>query len=115
VASRGPALSQPSEPLAHIGHEARLAEFTIIDDVQPDISLLAHHLGDGAAQPAGIGGIIATIAARPGAHHFDHVVGPRQAAGMGRENPVGAVHTSLPMCLRTSPRFAKHALTTDAL
>ena len=84
----------------------RLAEFTVVDNVDPDIGLLAHHLGHRLAQPGGVGGIIATIATRAGSDHLDHIVGPRQTAGVSRENPIGAVHSSLPDRLRTSPRFA---------
>ena len=58
-------------------------------------------------QASGIGGIIATIAPRAPPHHLDHIIGPRQAAGVGRENPVGAVHAFTPHRLEhIHPAFA---------
>ena len=38
------------EPFADIGEESGLGEFAVGDDVDAALDLLAHHIGDGAAQ-----------------------------------------------------------------
>ena len=80
------------EPLQHIGGVARLRHFAVVDDVDAGLDLLArrleHRLGDPALERRRID----LVAALRRDDHLDQIVRPRQAAGMGGQEPVDAVH-----------------------
>jgi hypothetical protein len=83
--------AEARQPVLHVGGVARLRHFTVVDDIDAGGDLLLHHLGDGGAHARGERGGVNRLASLLGVHHADEVVGPRQAAGMGGEEALGAV------------------------
>ena len=78
---------EAAEPLVHVGDEARLAVFAVIDHVDAELDLLAHDLADRALEPTFVGLLVARGLR---IHHGEQISRPRQAADMRGENAVGA-------------------------
>jgi hypothetical protein len=79
----------------------RLAHLAVADDVDSELGLLAHDLGDGLLQASGVGGLVQPRSARSRLDQLENVVRPRQAARMRREYPVAAaLHRSAPSSLQ---------------
>jgi hypothetical protein len=68
----------------------RLAELAVADDVDADISLLAHDLGNGLLQALGIGGVVERPAGLFGAQERAQRRRADEAADMGGEDSIGA-------------------------
>ena len=83
--------SKPDDPLDHILRPGNaLAEFAVADDVDADLGLLAHHLGDGLLEVARMCRGVVALALLLGAQMPPDQVRADQAADMGGENPIGA-------------------------
>ncbi len=82
--------AEAGEPILDIGGVARLRHFAVVDDIDAGRSLLAHHLGDRRADARRERGGLDRHALLLGVHHADEIVRPRQAAGMGGEEALGA-------------------------
>src|SRR5262249_18704308 len=68
----------------------RLAELAVADDVDADVGLLAHDLGDGLLQALRIGGVVERPAGLLGAQERAQRRRADEAADMGGEDPIGA-------------------------
>jgi hypothetical protein len=82
--------AEPVEPVLHVGGVARLRHFPVVDDVDAGLALLADHLGDGGANAPSQRRAVDRHALLLGIHHAHEIVRPRQAAGVGGEEAVGA-------------------------
>ena len=96
---RARALLQAIEPLRRIGDEARLAHLAVIDDVETHVDLMLDGVLHGLGHARVVGLLVDRLAVEPLHHHVHQVVGARQAADMGGQDPVGAeLHQSFPSC-----------------
>ncbi len=91
-------LLQPGEARPCIGHPVELAVLAVADDVDLGVDLLLDHLGDGPAdtrrERLGVVGFTQFL----GVEHRDEIAGPRQAAGVGGEDPArAALHSFGPL------------------
>ena len=85
------------EPVLDVGGVARLRHFAVVDEVDAGIGLLPDHLGDRRAHARGQRRAIDRHAFLLGVHHPDQIVRPRQAAGVGGQEALGAAfHRFLP-------------------
>jgi hypothetical protein len=73
----------------------RLAELAVVDNVDAGIALFAYHIGDRTGEAFCVSRVVFALAARPRPVHLDEVRRPRQAAGVGGENPFGAAFHGL--------------------
>ena len=69
---------------------ARLAHLAVVNDVEPALDLSLHDLVDRSTHARRQGGGVHGHAFLAREHHPDEIVRPRQAAGMRREEPLGA-------------------------
>ena len=87
------------QPFQHILRPAdRFAEFAVADDIDADLGLLPHHLGDRIFEAIVIAGMIVGFARLFGAQEFLQRRRPDQAADMRGENTIAAAlhyHSSL--------------------
>ena len=106
--------AEATEPVLDVGGITRLAHLAVVDDVDTGGCLLAHDLGHRVGHALRQCRGIDRHAFFLGVHHFDQVVRPRQAAGVGGQKAVGAalhrssfarsVHrTGIPQPRRRSP------------
>ena len=77
------------ETFADVGEEAGLGKFSVGDDVDATIDLLAHHGGDRAAQYFAIRGLVVILPGIFGLDRIEQRMRPRQAADMRRLDAVG--------------------------
>ena len=78
---------------------ARLADLTVIDDVESCRRLLIDHRRHCGADARRQRGLVDRHALFPGEHHPDQVIRPRQAASVrGQKTPLAAFHRSLSRC-----------------
>ena len=103
--------AEAGKPILHVGGIARLRHLAVIDDVDAGIGLLSHHLGHRRAHPRRQGGALDRHSLFLGVHHADEVVGPRQAAGVGRQEAIGAAYHR---CLHAPRACPTHAIPTRA-
>ena len=97
--------------LHHVVAEADLAHLAVGDDVDARLALLADHLDDGLLHPRGEFVLVDRLFVEQIPHHAGEVRRPRQAAGMGGENAVGApLHPSLPRPIAPLQRRSGRAL-----
>ena len=82
--------AEAREPIFHIGGVARLRHFAVVDVVDAGVGLLLHHLRHRFAHARVERGAIDRHALFLGVHHADEVVRPRQAAGVGGQEALGA-------------------------
>ena len=92
--------AEAGEPVLDVGGIARLRHLAVVDEIDAGLDLLAHHLGDRRAHARRQRRAIDRHALLLGVHHPDEVVGPRQAAGMGGEEALGAA-AHRPLSART--------------
>src|SRR5260370_27787942 len=89
---------EADETIFDLGDEARLAELAVVDDVDAQLDLLVHDLGDRPAQPRGVRLLVHALALLLGLDHVEQIGGTRQAADMGGENSLGAsLHCASPL------------------
>ena len=82
---------EAAQPLVHIGHEARLGVFAVIDHVDAELDLLVHDLFHRAGQPRRACRFVNGLALLLGLEHVEQVGRARQRAGVGGEDAVVAV------------------------
>ena len=87
---RGLARFEAGEPLADVGEEAGFPLLPIADNVHASLDLLAHDLGDGAADSPSVRLLVVGLAVLSGIHHLQQVWRARQAAHKRRQDAVGA-------------------------
>lgn len=81
-----------AKPLEDVeGPVDALGEFAVADDIDADIGLLTHNLGDGFGEAGFKGCFIVRLAIFDGAPEFDQLRRPNKAADVGGENAIGAV------------------------
>ncbi len=68
----------------------RLPELTVADDVDADVGLLAHDLGDGILQALGVAGLVERLAGFLGGEILAQRRRADEAADMGGEDSIGA-------------------------
>src|SRR5262245_47013803 len=78
------------ESVLDVGRVPDLAGFAVADHVEADIDLALDDVGDGAAHHAIEFGLVIGLATVFAQQQRDRVVGPRQAADVGSENPLAA-------------------------
>ncbi len=90
---------EAAEALGDIGIEARLGELAVARNVDADLGLLAHDIGDALLQSR-LECPLRRLAARDlGEDRFENVVRADQAADMGREDTIGAsLHAMIFLC-----------------
>ena len=66
----------------------RFSELTVVGNVDAELALLAHDIGDRGAQALRVGRIVFAFAGKASAAHGDKIGRPREAAGMRGQNPV---------------------------
>src|SRR6185437_1562366 len=76
------------QPLVDIGEETRLRLLAVAYDIDAGLSLPAHTLRHGGADPRLICGLVVRLAGQPNLHHVEHVVWSRQAANMRGMDPI---------------------------
>src|SRR5512133_3182188 len=81
---------ETAQAFINVGDEARLAELAVVDDVDAEIDLLAHDLGDRGAQPRRVRLFVDGFALLSGLHDVEQIGGTRQTADMGGENSARA-------------------------
>lgn len=97
-------LLDPAQTLARVGREVALRFLAVVDDVQPDGCLPRDDVGDRAADARGKHREIVGAAAVSGDQQLAQIVGPRQAAGVRRQDAVGtALHRSRKIVAPGSP------------
>jgi hypothetical protein len=90
IDERVAAATEAAQPILYIRRVARLAHFSVVDDVDARLDLPCYHFGhrrpDAALERFGIHGnaLLARI------HRTHQVVGPRQAAGMSGQKALCA-------------------------
>ena len=105
------AIGEAGVALHHVVAEADLAHLAVGDDVDAGLALLADHLDDGLLHPRGELVLVDRLFVEQIPHHAREVRRPRQAAGMGGENAVGApLHRSLPRPIAPLQRQSGRAL-----
>src|SRR5438132_1846918 len=77
------------EPLADVGHEARLALLTVVNDVDAQFRLPPHHVCDGLADTGLEGRRVVRLATGARREHVEEVRRTRQAADVRGEDAVG--------------------------
>ncbi len=95
---------EAAQALVHIGHEARLAEFPVVDDVDAELDLLAHHLAHIRAQAGGMRLGVNPLPCSSASISASRSERTRQAADVSSENAVAA---SFHAGHRCSLRFAR--------
>ena len=85
AAEPSPGIARPRAVIDRPGR--RLAEFTVIDDIDADLGLMAAHRLDGGGQPFSVSPRVIGLAGKLGAVDLDQRVGPRQAPDMRRKDP----------------------------
>ena len=78
------------EPVEHVHGIVGAALFAVVDDVDAAFDLLLHHMRDRLADRSGKLGLARAAIVLLGEQELDHLLRSRQAAGVGRENPLGA-------------------------
>jgi hypothetical protein len=107
VLQRVAGAAEAGETVLHVGGVGGLAHLAVVDDTDAGVDLLARDLGHGGADARGERGRVDRHAFLPGEHRTDQVVGPREAAGVGREEAVGAaLHGAYPTA-SSAPRAAR--------
>ena len=97
----------PGQPLDHIaGPTAGLSEFTITDDVDAHLRLLAHDLGNRISQGIGKDRIIDGFAVLACLDESQQFRRPDQAADMRRQDAAGALGHGIP----PSPPGSSHTM-----
>ena len=87
-AQRAVDLLEAREPRPRIGHPVDLAVLAVVDDVDPGIGLPPHHVGDRArAMRASKAAAVVSLAQLLGVEQRHQIGRPRQAAGVGGEDP----------------------------
>ena len=81
---------EPGEPVEHMHRIVGAALLAVIDDVDAAFDLLGDHMRDRLAHRGVELGLARAAILLFGEQELDHLGGARQAAGMRRENPVGA-------------------------
>ena len=84
------ALFDPGQAFAGVGREVALRLLAVVDDVQADGDLPLDDVGDRASSPTREGGLVVGTAGVTGDQQITQTVGPRQAAGMGGQDALGA-------------------------
>ena len=74
-----------------VGAAHRLAELAVVGNVDAELALLLDHIRDRVGEALRIGGIAFAFADGDRLAHGDQIRRPRQAAGVGGENAIGAV------------------------
>jgi len=98
LARRERSLVDAAEPLARVRGEVALGLLAIVDHVEPDRGLLAHGRRDGAADVRRQGRAVERTALVLRDQQLAQGIGPGEAAGVGREDPLSAVsHRALPV------------------
>ena len=82
--------AEAGEPVLDVGGVARLRHLAVVDDVDAGLDLLLDDLGHRRAHARGERRRIDRHALLLGVHHADEIVRPRQAAGVGGEEALGA-------------------------
>src|SRR6266568_2289565 len=101
--------SEPGKPVLDVGRITWFAHFAVVDHVDAGISLLADHILDRRSDARGQRFRVDRYALLPGVHHPYQIVGARQTAGVGGEEPLGAVlHAANSNRPPRSPAFAGH-------
>jgi hypothetical protein len=79
-----PALLETAQPPQHIARPADgLAVFAVVDDVEADLGLFAHHLGDAVMQACFEGWFVVRLSVALGGQKFSQARRPDQTADMG--------------------------------
>src|SRR5262249_15536353 len=87
---------QPAKALCHIRRPASLAELAITGEVDADLRLPAHHLGDRGRQEAVEGRGIVRLAGLDLAHDVDNLAWAHQTASMrGEDMTYATLHGAL--------------------
>ncbi len=79
---------EAADPLVEVRDPARLAHLAVVDDVDPDLDLAAHDVGDGLPQAFGVRRLVDLLPRLLGAQERQQLGRPDQAADMGRHDPV---------------------------
>ena len=82
--------AEAGEAILDVGRVARLAHLAVVDDVHARLGLLADDLLDGGRDATRQRSRVDRHAFLLRVHHPDQVLGPRQAARVGREEPFSA-------------------------
>src|SRR5260221_2259470 len=82
---------EAAETFVDVGDEARLAELAVVDDVDAELDLLVHDLGDRPAQPRGVRLLIDALALLLGLDHVEQIGGAPQGADIGCEELLRAL------------------------
>ena len=92
--------AEAGEAVFHVRRIARLRHLAVVDEVDPRLGLLLHDLRHCRAHARGQGRRVDRDPLLLRIHDADQVVRARQAAGVRRQKPVGAVdHALSPFCL----------------
>ena len=77
------------QTLANVGEEARLGEFSVSDDVDAAVDLLAHHFSNRLAHRVLICLLVIRLPGIFRLHHVEQLARPRQAADVSRLDAIG--------------------------
>jgi hypothetical protein len=81
-----------------LSYEARLGKFAIVDDVDAELDLLLHDFLHRARQPRGALCLVDRLALLFGRQHVQKIGWAGQRAGVGGEDPLGAVLHDVSCC-----------------
>ena len=81
---------EAAKMLHHVVGEADLPHLAVADRVDTDLALALHDVGDRFARTAIKRVRVDRLFAKDVVQHLGQIVGPGQAAGVGRQNPLGA-------------------------
>ncbi len=91
--------SRPAEPLRRVCDEAGLAHLAIAHHVEARGCLLPYAICNGLSYARRVGPFIDGLSVHLGEHHFEQVVGTRQAADMRRQDTISTeLHHSFQWC-----------------